>query len=152
MKNLSRKPERRIWLRLVTCTTIMENEIRRRLRERFSFTLPRFDLLALLDHSEEGISLGQASRAMLVSAPNITPIVQKLAEDGYIARFTDKDRRKQIIRITSTGRLIFHEMQRAHSKWIDELLSGLLPDDVKCLNGALGRLEKSVKARRLPVE
>jgi DNA-binding MarR family transcriptional regulator len=130
----------------------MEDEIRRRLRERFSFTLPRFDLLALLDHSKEGISLGQASRAMLVSAPNITPIVQKLTEDGYIARFTHTDRRKQIIRITSTGRLIFRKMQRAHAKWIDERLSALLPDDVKHLNGALGRLEKSMKARRFPVE
>ncbi|MGY6569076.1 MAG: MarR family winged helix-turn-helix transcriptional regulator, partial [Salinarimonas sp.] len=36
--------ELRLWLRLLTCSTMIEGEIRRRLRERFDVTLPRFDL------------------------------------------------------------------------------------------------------------
>ena len=38
----------RLWLRLITCTTLIERAVRRRLRDRFSITLARFDLLAQL--------------------------------------------------------------------------------------------------------
>src|SRR5690606_27006706 len=41
--------ELRLWLRLLTCTTLIENEIRQRLRTEFDITLPRFDLMAQLD-------------------------------------------------------------------------------------------------------
>ena len=40
--------ELRLWLRLLTCTTLIEGEVRGRLRERFDVTLPRFDLMAQL--------------------------------------------------------------------------------------------------------
>ena len=39
------RAELRLWLRLLTCTTLIESEIRRRLRDQFDFTLPRFDVL-----------------------------------------------------------------------------------------------------------
>ena len=49
------KQELRAWLRLLTCTNLLEAEIRRRLREQFDTTLPRFDLLAQL-LAEIGVS------------------------------------------------------------------------------------------------
>src|SRR5258706_8578134 len=64
------KQELRIWLRLFASTTLIENEIRRRLREQFAFTLPRFDLLAQLDRADDGLSLGEVSRRLMVSAAN----------------------------------------------------------------------------------
>jgi hypothetical protein len=36
----------RIWLRLLTCTQLIEQQVRSRLREQFNTTLPRFDLMA----------------------------------------------------------------------------------------------------------
>ena len=38
----------RIWLRLLTCTQLIERQVRSRLREQFSSTLPRFDLMSQL--------------------------------------------------------------------------------------------------------
>ena len=100
--------ELRLWLRLLTCTNLIETEIRRRLREEFNVTLPRFDLLAQLDRAEEGLSLGEVSRRLMVSAANITAIVEKLVEDGYITRVqSPTDRRAQIIRMTHAGRSAF---------------------------------------------
>ncbi len=43
----------RLWLRLLTCTNLVETEIRSRLRQDFDCTLPRFDLLAQLDRHPE---------------------------------------------------------------------------------------------------
>src|SRR5262245_44106285 len=41
--------ELRLWLRLLTCTKLIESEVRRRLRNEFDVTLPRFDMMAQLD-------------------------------------------------------------------------------------------------------
>lgn len=38
----------RVWLRLLSCSTEIETEIRRRLRKQFDMSLARFDYLAQL--------------------------------------------------------------------------------------------------------
>lgn len=141
-----RKQKLRIWLRLLASTTLIENEIRSRLREQFAFTLPRFDLLAQLDRAEEGLSLGEVSRRLMVSAANITAIVEKLVEDGYITRVQSQtDRRAQIIRMTHAGRSAFRTMARAHSEWISEFFSELPSDDLAQINSVLTQLKHSVQ-------
>ncbi len=80
------KTELRLWLRLLTCTTLIENEVRRRLRDQFDITLPRFDLLAQLDRAPNGMTLGELSQRMMVSNGNITGLVDRLAEQGLIRR------------------------------------------------------------------
>jgi DNA-binding MarR family transcriptional regulator len=142
------KQELRIWLRLFASTTLIENEIRSRLREHFGFTLPRFDLLAQLDRAHEGLSLGEISRRLMVSAANITSIVEKLVEDGYITRSQSAlDRRTQIIRMTHAGRSAFRTMARAHSEWITEFLSDLSDGDLVQLNSVLTQLKHTVQKR-----
>ena len=65
--------ELRLWLRLLTCTTLIEGEIRRRLRDSFDITLPRFDLMAQLDKAPGGMTGGSqnawCSRACSTAAP-----------------------------------------------------------------------------------
>lgn len=142
------KQELRIWLRLFASTTLIENEIRSRLREQFAFTLPRFDLLAQLDRAHDGLSLGEISRRLMVSAANITAIVEKLVEDGYITRSQSQlDRRTQIIRMTHAGRSAFRTMATAHSEWITEFLSDFSPDGLGQLNAVLTELKHKVQKR-----
>ena len=45
----------RLWLRMLTCTQLVEKQVRTRLRERFDTTLPRFDLMAQLERAPEGL-------------------------------------------------------------------------------------------------
>ena len=52
----------RIWLRLLACSTQIEQQIRQRLRTRFGTTLPRFDYLAQLDRHPEGLRMNVLSR------------------------------------------------------------------------------------------
>ena len=44
----------RLWLRLLTCTNLIERHLRSRLRTQFDITLPRFDLMAQLAACEKG--------------------------------------------------------------------------------------------------
>ena len=64
----------RLWLRLLTCTMLIEGRIRSRLRERFATTLPRFDLMAQLERHPEGLRMGELSQRMMVTGGNVTGI------------------------------------------------------------------------------
>ena len=88
------KDELRLWLRLFTCKEVIETEVRRRLRDSFEVTLPRFDLLAQLDRAPKGMTLGELSQRMMVSNGNVTGLVDRLVEQGLINRRpSPKDRR-----------------------------------------------------------
>ncbi|HLR12827.1 MAG TPA: MarR family transcriptional regulator, partial [Burkholderiaceae bacterium] len=56
-----------LWLRMASCCTLIENELRRRLRIEFDTTLPRFDLMAQLAQASEGVKMSDLSRRMMVS-------------------------------------------------------------------------------------
>ena len=65
----------RTWLRLLTCTQMIERVVRLRLRGRFGTTLPRFDLLAQLERHPEGLKMNELSRLLMVTGGNVTAIV-----------------------------------------------------------------------------
>jgi DNA-binding MarR family transcriptional regulator len=141
------KDELRLWLRLLTCTTMIEGEIRGRLRENFDVTLPRFDLMAQLDKSPEGMTLGELSRRMMVSNGNITGLVERLVELGLVDRVPHPaDRRAAVVRLTDAGRLSFAAMAEKHGDWIASLFAGMAPDDMRLLMRLLGRMKQSVRA------
>jgi DNA-binding MarR family transcriptional regulator len=116
----------RIWLRLLTCTQIIERRVRSGLREQFGTTLPRFDLMAQLERHPEGLKMNELSRLLMVTGGNVTAIVDQLEKEGLVERLDEPDdRRTWLIRLTSAGRKTFAEMARAHEQWVVELLAGL---------------------------
>src|SRR5687767_2679636 len=116
----------RIWLRLLTCTQLIERRVRSGLREEFGTTLPRFDLLAQLERHAEGLKMNELSRLLMVTGGNVTAIVDQLENEGLVERLDDPgDRRTWLIRLTSAGEKSFAEMARAHEGWVVELLAGL---------------------------
>jgi DNA-binding MarR family transcriptional regulator len=116
----------RIWLRLLTCTQLIERRVRSGLREEFATTLPRFDLMAQLERHREGLKMNELSRMLMVTGGNITAIVDQLEKEGQVERLDDSaDRRAFRIRLTRSGEKSFTEMARAHEQWVVELLAGL---------------------------
>jgi len=139
------RPELRLWLRLLTCTTMIEREIRRRLAERFQITLPRFDLLAQLDKSPEGMTLGEISKRMMVTNGNVTGLVARIAEQGFVERRRDAtDGRAQRIVMTPEGHEQFARMAREHGAWVRELLAGLDPTERDVMMGLLAKTKAGV--------
>ena len=116
----------RIWLRLLTCTQLIERRVRSGLREEFGTTLPRFDLMAQLERHREGLKMNELSRMLMVTGGNVTAIVDQLEKEGQVERLDDSaDRRAFRIRLTRSGEKGFLEMARAHEQWVVELLAGL---------------------------
>ena len=140
------RDELRLWLRLLTCTTLIEGEIRKRLRERFDVTLPRFDLMAQLDKAPHGLTLSDVSRRMMVSNGNVTGLVERLAASGHVVRRTNEaDRRKQVVSLSPAGRAAFRVMAAEHEAWIASLLADLAPAEGEALMGLLARTKLSVR-------
>ena len=138
--------ELRLWLRLLTCTTLIEGEIRRRLRDSFDVTLPRFDLLAQLDKAPSGMTLGELSQRMMVSNGNVTGLSERLVEQGLLdRRASPTDRRAQIVSLTAEGRRMFRTMARTHEDWIADIFSGLGAGEIDTLMTLLAKTKASTR-------
>jgi DNA-binding MarR family transcriptional regulator len=138
--------ELRLWLRLLTCTTLIEGEIRRRLRDSFDITLPRFDLMAQLDKAPGGMTLGELSQRMMVSNGNVTGLAERLVQQGLLDRRpSPTDRRAQIVSLTAEGRRSFRTMARTHEDWIAEIFGDLNADDVDQLMRLLAKTKSSAR-------
>ena len=146
-----RKPQLRLWLRMLSLTKMISQEIRRRLRAEFDATLPQFDLLAQLYREPEGLRLGELSRRTMVTNGNITGLADRLEADGLIQREQlDGDRRVTVAKLTQQGREMFTVMARAHEGWLRELMADI---DDATLSEALERLGevKASAGRKLAV-
>jgi DNA-binding MarR family transcriptional regulator len=140
------KDELRLWLRLLASTTLIERLVRTRLREQFDVTLPRFDLMAQLDRSLKGMTLGELSRRMMVTNGNVTGLVDRLVEEEIISRRpAANDRRAQVVRLTDKGRRQFRKMAKAHEQWIADLFAGLSKREITDLLALLGKAKAAVQ-------
>ncbi|MCG2585533.1 MarR family winged helix-turn-helix transcriptional regulator [Massilia sp. TS11] len=132
----------KLWLRMLSCTTRIENEIRSRLRARFDITLPRFDLMAQLERFPDGLRMGELSKRMMVTGGNVTGITDQLEQEKLVMRVLDpKDRRAYSVKLTGAGRRVFAEMAAEHEAWISELLGELSSDEKAQLIALLSRLK-----------
>lgn len=136
------KERLRLWLRLLTCTTQIEQTIRSRLRKEFDTTLPRFDVLASLARSQSGLTMSDLSRQLMVSNGNVTGLVDRMTDEGLVMRVPHPaDRRSSYVALSDKGWERFSEMACHHAGWIDDMFDGLNERDSADLSRLLGRLK-----------
>lgn len=139
------KLELKVWLRLLTCTTLIEREVRQKLRERFDTTIARFDLLSQLDRAPKGLTMGELSSRLMVTNGNVTGLTDALLREGLVSRAPEPgDRRSLRIRLTQAGKQFFDAMTPVHEAWIDGLMTGLTRAEMAHLLELLGKLKQSL--------
>ena len=139
------KERLRLWLKLLKSSSMIEDEIRRRLRREFASTLPRFDVMSALSRNSEGLKMSQISELLRVSNGNITGIVDKLGEEGLALRVAvPGDRRASLVRLTPKGLEEFACQAEAHETWINDMLGDLDARDVDGMNTRLDRLVEAL--------
>jgi len=140
----------RLWLRLLTCSTEIEKLIRNNLTREFSTTLPRFDILAALDRNPEGLTMGNLSKLLMVSNGNVTGLVDRLVQEGWVERETiEHDRRTYKVTMTPVGERAFKTMAARHEEWLDDMFECLDNDEMEQILTLLNRLRISVSRRKL---
>ncbi|WIY52702.1 MarR family transcriptional regulator [Devosia sp. YIM 151766] len=136
----------RLWLRLFSVGRLMENDVRSRMQQQFDVTLPRFDILSQLYRVPDGLNLGELSKRLMVSPGNITSVIKRLMDDGFIIRTQNPDdRRENIVRMTPMGREKFARMAAANEEWIRDLTKDLSAADVRTLLSLLQKMKTSVR-------
>ncbi len=132
----------RLWLRLLTCTQLIEKRVRTGLRERFDTTLPRFDLMAQLERHPEGLKMKELSQRLMVTGGNVTGITDQLVREGLVERSVETtDRRIFRVCLTPAGRQAFARMAQAHEQWIVEALAVLNERELAQLHRLLGKVK-----------
>jgi DNA-binding MarR family transcriptional regulator len=132
----------RLWLRMLTCTQLIETDVRIHLREQFDTTLPRFDLLAQLERAPEGLKMNELSRRMMVTGGNVTGITDQLVSEGLVERVAvPGDRRAFRVKLTRTGKKQFSDMAQQHEAWIVDAFSILNDKEIATLHRLLGKVK-----------
>ncbi|MGI9420932.1 MAG: MarR family winged helix-turn-helix transcriptional regulator [Geminicoccaceae bacterium] len=145
---LPSKQRLRLWIRLLRATRFIEGEIRERLRREMDTTLPRFDVMAALSREGAPMTMSELSRYLMVSNGNVTGIIDRLVDDGHVARTQPEgDRRSSLVALTESGEETFAETASAHESWVDELLAPVGMDDAI---DAIDILKRFERARRGP--
>lgn len=135
--------ELRLWLRLLTCSQLIEKRVRTGLREQFDTTLPRFDLMAQLERHPEGLKMKELSHRLMVTGGNVTGITDQLVGEGLVERTeVDGDRRAFRVRLTPRGHHAFAEMACQHEQWIVQAFEGMSPRDLDQLHKLLGKVKQ----------
>ncbi len=138
------KKDLRLWLRLLSATTMIEAAVRTRLHTRFDETLRRFDCLAALDRAQEPLAMGELSRRLMVSNGNVTGLIERLMQDGLVERKrSETDRRTSYVGLTAAGEKHFRHMARDHEKWIAAAFEQLADDEIEQLMELLGKVKRS---------
>jgi len=134
------------WVRLLACHNLMLASVRRRLDPEC--TLSRFDLLANLAR-EDGQTLATLSRRMLVTAGNLTGLVDRAARDGFVVRRADpRDRRLSHVHLTRKGRDLVTTLLPRHAAHVETLFTALDASEKRELRRILGKLRGSLEEER----
>lgn len=137
----------RLWLRILTCGKLIENQTRLKLREECGSTLPRFDLLAQLERNPQGLTMGDLSKLMMVSGGNVTGIAAQLEKEGLIERVVAvTDRRSFQVHITPKGNNAFYKMAQVYEAQIAAMFSCLSDTEMMQMMETLGNLKHSLRS------
>ncbi|MBZ0136576.1 MAG: MarR family transcriptional regulator [Planctomycetes bacterium] len=108
---------------------------------RAECTMPQFDVLAQLERSPDGLTFSALSEKLLVTAGNLTGIVDRLEKQELVRRETNpKDRRQTFIKLTDKGREYCAKVIPQHTQDIARLLGGLTDNTVQNLRADLDKL------------
>lgn len=139
------KESLRLWLRLLSCESIIEQRVRARFRKHFEVTLPQFDVLSELERARTPLTMSQLSKELMVSNGNVTGVIDRLSKSELVRRVrSQEDRRIQYIELTPAGKKEFRRMAKNHEQWVEELLADVSLDDMRELQELLLKTRQAV--------
>lgn len=132
-----------VWVRLMRAHGMILKQARRSISP--DLTLPQFDVLVHVTSTPRGLTSRELSRRLLVTAGNLTGIVDRLERDGLVRREAhETDGRATRIRSTPAGRRLVRQLMPRHARDIDALLRDVPRSDLKKLRALLGRLTRGI--------
>jgi len=103
---------------------------------------------ALIERERDGLTFVELSRRLLVTAGNLTGIVDRLHAEGLVRRAVHPaDRRAFRLTLTPKGRRLVRRAQGRHHRALTALLAGVPDRDLRVLRRLLDRLRTSASSQ-----
>lgn len=125
----------------------IEKEISDHLRP-FNLTPAKFNAMMVIKHigKDKGLSQIDIGRRLIVTASNMTRLVDNMEREGYIERLTQKnDRRVNLIRISKKGSDLLNQVWPGYYKKIASIANQLNRDELIKISGFLLKLSSSLE-------
>ena len=116
----------RAWQSFVRAKAQVRRAVHRELRER-GLTGSQLEFMRVLaDSGSEGVKLHEVSQKLFVTSGNVTGLIDRLEEAGYLARMAHpEDRRITLAMLTPAGRELFEEIHPTYVARIARVMSAL---------------------------
>ena len=116
---------------------LLHRKIVKRMVSRNNIGLAQLHILLLLD-KEDKLPMYEIADRMSVSKPNLTPLVDKLFDLGYIERrLGELDRRITFISLTGKGKAYIYNYKQNVMEIISSMFSSMSQQDYEKLGDAL---------------
>ena len=130
---------------LASSYVLIEKEIGRALRT-FGLSAVKLNVLLIVKHvgKDNGLSQVDICRRMIVSAGNITRLLDRIEREKLLERVTDAgDRRVNLIKITKKGSDLLMKVWPVYKKKVNEIISLTEPDIARMAVG-LDQLRRNI--------
>jgi len=133
-----------IWQRLLYTFNALVKLSREVLKEH-GISGPQYGVLRILQRRGPS-TMTELSEELLVTAGNVTGLVDRLVRDGLVERQAGRrDRRVVRTRLTDAGRALVEEAAATHHRFLSRLLEGSSEADKKRLLELLEQLHQAVQ-------
>ncbi|MBV1707859.1 MAG: MarR family transcriptional regulator [Hyphomicrobiales bacterium] len=114
----------RVWFRMMRLNTRIRNAMSSRLRT-LDLSLPQCDVLTTLTE-QEGISQQELAKRLYVTKGNISGLIDRLTEAGFVERRTiDGDKRSHALYLTRAGHSMAQQGIAAQQAYVAETFGRL---------------------------
>ena len=145
---LQENPSYRVWWWLARAYHSME-AVLGRFFEEWGITGAQFGVLrCVADAGPEGLMLSDLSKRLMVTCGNITGVVDRLEQAGYLRRERrPEDRRVVMARLTSEGAAFYRKVMPAYQELLASLLGDLDMDEKETISRYCERLHEVLRER-----
>jgi DNA-binding MarR family transcriptional regulator len=143
------EPSVRVWFRLIRLEARMQAAVGERLRA-IGVSIPQCDVLTTLTE-QEGVSQQELAKRLYVTKGNISGLIDRLEEAGFVERrSTACDRRQHALYLTNAGREMADKAIAVQYRWIASTLGRMGEADLEALETQLIALRDIVRAQEKP--
>ena len=105
----------------------------------------RMNVIAILEGIPQGLPLSTLGALLHTRGPHVTALIDLMEDDGLVRRYKNpSDRRSFIVRLTPTGRRLFHKSFPTHYRANNRFVSCLSPSERRHLLELLAKLYSNV--------
>lgn len=104
-------------------------------------------------HYQQHCGISDISTRMEITNAAASQLVDKLVQSGLLERTEDpQDRRQKQLKVTEKGQDLINTGIRARSRWVDEVISILTPEQVDAVTAGFSILIEAAKQIEMPVK